>query len=47
MLGAPAAKNYESKSGGIVDVLEDMKDKADAELSELRKACMLSCYMML
>ena len=38
MLGAPAAKNYESKSGGIVDVLEDMKDKADAELSELRKA---------
>ena len=38
MLGAPAAANYKSKSGGIVDVLEDMKDKADGELSDLRKA---------
>jgi len=38
MLGAPAAKTYESKSGGIVDVLEDMKDKAEAELGDLRKA---------
>merc|ERR1719329_654033 len=37
-LGAPAAKVYESKAGSIVDVLADMKDKADGELSELRKA---------
>jgi len=37
-LGAPAAKVYESKAGGIVDVLSDMKDKAEGELSELRKA---------
>jgi len=36
--GAPAAKVYESKAGGIVDVLSDMKDKADAELADLRKA---------
>jgi len=37
-LGAPAAKVYESKAGGIVDVLSDMKDKADAELADIRKA---------
>merc|ERR1712166_965170 len=37
-MGAPAAATYESKSGSIVDVLEDMKDKADSELGELRKA---------
>jgi len=37
-LGAPAAATYESKSGSIVDVLADMKDKADSELDELRKA---------
>jgi chromosome segregation ATPase len=37
-LGAPAAAVYESKSGGIVDVLADMKDKAESELDELRKA---------
>merc|ERR1719159_1939209 len=36
--GAPAAAVYESKSGSIVDVLEDMKDKAESELDELRKA---------
>jgi chromosome segregation ATPase len=36
--GAPAAATYESKSGSIVDVLEDMKDKAEGELDELRKA---------
>jgi len=35
---APAAANYESKSGGIVDVLADMKDKAMTQLSDLRKA---------
>jgi len=36
--GAPAAAAYKSKSGGIVDVLEDMKEKAEGELSDLRKA---------
>jgi len=36
--GAPAAAAYKSKSGGIVDVLEDLKDKAETELAEARKA---------
>jgi len=36
--GAPAAAAYESKSGGIVDVLEDMKEKAETQLASLRKA---------
>jgi len=36
-LGAPAAANYKSQSGGIVEVLGDMKEKAEGELSELRK----------
>merc|ERR1719161_1634936 len=37
-LGAPDPAAYKSKSGGIVDVLNDMKEKAEGELSELRKA---------
>merc|ERR1719502_177866 len=36
--GAPAAATYEGHSGGIVDVLEDMKDKAEGELADARKA---------
>jgi len=36
-LGAPAPDVYKSKSGGIVDVLEDMLDKAETQLSEARK----------
>jgi hypothetical protein len=36
--GAPAAAVYKTKSGGIVDVLEDMKEKAESQLAELRKA---------
>jgi uncharacterized coiled-coil DUF342 family protein len=36
-VGAPAPDAYKSKSGGIVEVLTDMKEKADTELSELRK----------
>jgi hypothetical protein len=36
--GAPAAANYEKKSGGIVEVLNDMKEKAETQLSDLRKA---------
>jgi len=37
-LGAPAAATYKSHSTDIVDVLQDMKEKAEEELSELRKA---------
>merc|ERR1719325_516601 len=36
-LGAPAAAVYKSHSTGIVDVLEDMKEKAEGSLSDLRK----------
>jgi len=36
--GAPAAASYKSSSGGIVDVLNGMKDKAQGELDDLRKA---------
>merc|ERR1719195_2482670 len=35
-LGAPAAATYKSHSSGIVDVLEDMKEKAESELKDLR-----------
>merc|ERR1719158_2256329 len=38
IMGAPAPDAYKSKSGGIVDTLTDMKDKAEGELSEARKA---------
>jgi len=37
-LGAPAAASYKSHSSGIIDVLEDLKEKAEGELSEARKA---------
>jgi len=36
--GAPAAAVYKSQSGGIVDLLEDLKEKAEGELAELRKS---------
>jgi chromosome segregation ATPase len=36
--GAPDPAAYKSHSGGILDVLGDMKDKAEGELAELRKA---------
>jgi len=36
--GAPAAATYKSQSGGIVGVLEDLKEKAETELAEARKA---------
>ena len=36
-LGAPAAATYKTHSTGIFDVLEDLKEKAEAQLSELRK----------
>jgi len=35
--GAPAPDAYKSKSGGIIDILNDMKEKAESELSDLRK----------
>merc|ERR1719401_2203021 len=37
-VGEPAAAVYKTHSGGIVEVLEDLKDKAEAELAEARKA---------
>jgi len=37
-MGAPTAASYKSQSGGIVDVLSDLKDKAETELAEARKA---------
>jgi len=37
-LGAPAPSTYKSRSGGILDVLEDLKEKAEEELGDLRKA---------
>jgi len=37
-LGAPAAAVYKTHSGSIFDVLEDLKEKAEGQLSELRKA---------
>merc|ERR1719265_2974246 len=37
-LGAPDPAVYKSKSGGIVDTLTSMKDDAEGELSEARKA---------
>jgi hypothetical protein len=35
---APDPAAYKKKSGGILDVLEDMKEKAEGQLSELRQA---------
>jgi hypothetical protein len=37
-LGAPAASGYKSHSSNIIDVLEDLKEKAEEELASLRKA---------
>jgi chromosome segregation ATPase len=36
-VGAPAATVYKSHTGGILDLLEDLKDKAETELAEARK----------
>jgi len=36
--GAPAVASYKSQSGGIVDVLEDMNEKSESQLAEVRKA---------
>merc|ERR1719464_2029544 len=37
-LGAPEAAVYKSHSTSIVDVLEDLKEKSEEQLSDLRKA---------
>merc|ERR1719420_2010500 len=37
-LGAPDPAVYKSKSGGIVDVLNDLLEKAEGELADARKA---------
>merc|ERR1740120_138448 len=37
-IGAPAAAVYKTHSGNILDVLEDLKEKAEEQLSALRKA---------
>lgn len=36
--GAPAVAAYKTHSASITEVLEDLKDKAEAELADLRKA---------
>merc|ERR1719463_269042 len=42
--GAPDPAAYKSKSGGILSVLEDMLEKAKAELSSAQKAEMNSAF---
>jgi len=37
-LGAPTAAAYKTHSTSILDVMEDLKEKAEAELADLRKA---------
>merc|ERR1740129_908098 len=37
-LGSPAAAAYKTHSGNILDVLEDLKEKAGGQLSDIRKA---------
>jgi len=37
-LGAPAAAVFKSKSGGIVDTMQDLYEKAEAQLEEARKS---------
>merc|ERR1719247_447369 len=42
--GAPDPASYKSKSGGIVDTLEDMLEKAKGELADAQKAEMNSKF---
>merc|ERR550532_2269863 len=37
-MGSPAAATYKTHSTNILDVLEDLKEKAEGQLSDLRKA---------
>mmetsp|Transcript_40076 Transcript_40076/g.69742 ORF Transcript_40076/g.69742 Transcript_40076/m.69742 type:complete len:697 (+) Transcript_40076:51-2141(+) len=43
-VGAPVAAAYKTHSTSILDVLEDLKEKAEAELSDLRKAEMTATH---
>mmetsp|Transcript_3353 Transcript_3353/g.8358 ORF Transcript_3353/g.8358 Transcript_3353/m.8358 type:complete len:704 (+) Transcript_3353:85-2196(+) len=43
-LGAPAAAAYKTHSSSILDILSDMKDKAEEELASLRKSEMESAH---
>merc|ERR1719473_50064 len=36
-LGAPAAQVYKNKSGGIIETMQDLYEKAEAQLDEARK----------
>merc|ERR1719359_2680394 len=36
-LGAPAAQVYKNKSGGIIETMQDLYDKAEEQLAEARK----------
>merc|ERR1719229_2117409 len=42
--GAPAGEVYENKAGGIVAVLEDLLEKAEAQLDDARKKEQTSLY---
>merc|ERR1719171_1201573 len=48
-LGAPAAAVYKSQSGGIVETMQDLYDKGEAQLEEVRKTETknLQAYQML
>merc|ERR1719389_1296889 len=48
-LGAPAAQVYKNKSGGIIETMQDLYDKAEAQLEEARKTETknLQAYQML
>lgn len=48
-LGAPAAQVYEGKSGGIVQTMQDLYEKAEAQLEEVRatEKKALQAYQML
>merc|ERR1719408_547754 len=48
-LGAPAAQVYKNKSGGIIETMQDLYDKAEAQLEEVRKTETknLQAYQML
>jgi len=37
-MGAPDPDAYKQKSGSVIDILEDMKEKAEGQLNEIRKS---------
>merc|ERR1719223_1467025 len=48
-MGAPAAKVYKNKSGGIIETMQDLYEKAEAQLEEVRgtEKKNLQAYQML